>query len=447
MGKGKTRYTCQNCGFTSIRWLGQCSDCGKWNSMQEEAVKTTLKSAPGNIANVCPISDIAREEDYRIPSTLRELDRVLGGGIVPGSLILVGGDPGIGKSTLLLQVAAGLARGAPVLYVSGEESPAQISMRGQRVGALSNNLKVLASRDLMGIEQAVEEVKPKLLVIDSIQTMVHPDISSLPGSVSQIREVGAFFLEIGKDNELPVFLVGHVTKEGQLAGPKLLEHLVDCVLYFEGDQHYSFRIIRCVKNRFGSVNEIGVFQMEEAGLVEVPNPSEIFIAERPRGAPGSAVLTSVEGSRPLLVEVQALVSPTSFGQPQRMSSGVDRRRVSMLLAVLEKKAGMQLGFHDVYVNVAGGLTLSEPAADLSILTAIASSFTSKALPEDVALCGEVGLTGEIRGVPHLGERINEAEKMGFKKFYLPLVARGKVREQGIKLVYVESIGELLNLLF
>lgn len=446
MAREKNHFTCEECGFTTLKWLGQCSDCGAWNSLIEQrggpSPASTVSCVP-----VHSIDAIAREKDQRLPSTMRELDRVLGGGIVPGSLILFGGQPGIGKSTLLLQVAGGLAREGPVLYVSGEESLGQIRLRGQRVGALLSSLHVLAETDLFRIEAAVEQVDPKLLIIDSIQTLNHPQLESVPGSVAQVREGGAFFLKLAKQRNIPVFLVGHVTKEGNLAGPKILEHLVDCVLYFEGDEHYSYRILRGVKNRFGPIHEVGVFQMEGRGLQEVPDPSQIFMAQRPRRAAGSAVFVSMEGTRPILVEVQALVSPTAFGQPQRMTTGVERGRVSMLLAVLEKKAGLQLGFHDVYVNVAGGLRLSEPAADMSIVAAVASSFKECPLEEHGVFCGELGLTGEVRGIPHPGERLQEAEKMGFRRAYVPPALKGKVESSSVELMYIKDIQELIQLIF
>lgn len=438
MKKEKNNFLCQECGYKSIKWLGQCSSCGAWNSM-------VASDGPGGpISQPKSINEITGAREERLPSSIGELDRVLGGGLVPGSLILVGGDPGIGKSTLLLQVAGGMAADSPVLYVSGEESLGQLKLRAQRLHINGSSLQVLALTDLGSLEKILDELKPGLIIIDSIQTMSFPHIESMPGSVSQIREVGSYFLRYSKSNEVPVFLVGHVTKDGNLAGPKILEHLVDCVLYFEGDQHYSFRILRSIKNRFGSVNEVGVFQMESGGLQEVPNPSSIFIEERPRQAPGSAVFPSMEGSRPILVEVQALLSPTTFGQPQRMTAGVDHRRVSMLMAVLEKRAGMATGWQDVYLNVAGGIRLTEPAADLPMLAAMASSFLEKPLPDDLILCGEVGLTGELRSVPRLDERLREAEKMGLNRALLP--ARTRV-ETGMEIVPLASVQELIQYLF
>lgn len=438
MKKGKNSFVCQECGYKSIKWLGQCSSCGEWNSF----VSTSELSGP--VSQPKSIDEITGAREERLPSSIGELDRVLGGGLVPGSLILVGGDPGIGKSTLLLQVAGGMTSNDPVLYVSGEESLGQLKLRAQRLSISGNTLKVLSLTDLGALNQILQDLEPGMVIIDSIQTMSFPHIDSMPGSVSQIREVGSYFLRYSKENDVPVFLVGHVTKDGSLAGPKILEHLVDCVLYFEGDQHYSFRILRSTKNRFGSVNEVGVFRMENAGLLEVANPSSIFIEERPKQAPGSAIFPSMEGSRPIMVEVQALLSPTTFGQPQRMTAGVDHRRVSMLMAVLEKRAGLEIGWQDVYVNVAGGIRLSEPAADLAVLAAMGSSFLEKPIPDDVILCGEIGLTGELRGVPRLGERLREAEKMGLKRALLPAKARV---ETGMEVVPLASVQELIQYLF
>ncbi len=438
MKKGKNSFVCQECGYKSIKWLGQCNSCGEWNSM----VSTGDLAGPVNQPK--SIDEITGAREERLPSSIGELDRVLGGGLVPGSLILVGGDPGIGKSTLLLQVAGGLTANGPVLYVSGEESLGQLKLRAQRLGVSGNDLKVLAMTDLGALEQILQDLEPGMLIIDSIQTMSFPHVDSMPGSVTQIRELGSYFLRYSKENDVPVFLVGHVTKDGSLAGPKILEHLVDCVLYFEGDQHYSFRILRSIKNRFGSINEVGVFRMENAGLLEVPNPSSIFIEERPKQAPGSAIFPSMEGSRPIMVEVQALLSPTSFGQPQRMTAGVDHRRVSMLMAVLEKRAGLEIGWQDVYVNVAGGIRLNEPAADLAMLAAMASSFLERPVPDDVILCGEIGLTGELRGVPRLGERLREAEKMGLRRALLPEKARVQT---GMEVVPLASVQELIQYLF
>ncbi len=438
MKKGKNSFVCQECGYKSIKWLGQCSSCGAWNSFASTSELSGPLSQPKSIDEITG----AREE--RLPSSIGELDRVLGGGLVPGSLILVGGDPGIGKSTLLLQVAGGMTSNGPVLYVSGEESLGQLKLRAQRLNISGGVLKALSLTDLGALDQILQELQPGMVIIDSIQTMSFPHIDSMPGSVSQIREVGSYFLRYSKENDVPVFLVGHVTKDGSLAGPKILEHLVDCVLYFEGDQHYSFRILRSIKNRFGSVNEVGVFRMENAGLLEVANPSSIFIEERPKQAPGSAIFPSMEGSRPIMVEVQALLSPTTFGQPQRMTAGVDHRRVSMLMAVLEKRAGLEIGWQDVYVNVAGGIRLSEPAADLAMFAAMSSSFLEKPIPDDVILCGEIGLTGELRGVPRLGERLREAEKMGLSRALLP--ARARV-ETGMEVVPLASVQELIQYLF
>lgn len=423
MVKGKNYFVCCDCGFKSPRWLGSCPDCEAWNSFNETTTVATNHSRQNTDLAVVAINAIARGNDHRLPTAMGELDRVLGGGIVSGSLILIGGDPGIGKSTLMMQLAGKIAGqgSAKVLYVSGEESKEQLYLRGQRLGVLSANLLLLIAGDIFTIEEAVKKVKPQLIIIDSIQTLYNSQLENIAGSVTQIKEAGAFFLKLAKTTNIPVFLVGHVNKEGQLAGPKILEHTVDCVLYFEGDNHYSYRILRGIKNRFGSVNEVGVFQMESAGLIEVKDPSRLFLAERPKQASGSAVFVSMEGSRPILMEIQALVAPTNFGNPQRIAQGIDQRRLSMLLAVLEKKAGLEMSKNDVYVNVAGGMRLTETALDLALCAAIYSSLLEKPLSEEAVFCGEIGLTGEIRGMQHQNLRLAEAQKLGFKKAFFPRV--------------------------
>lgn len=423
MAKVKTIYSCQSCGHTSYRWLGKCPDCNGWNTFIEEkvveekrsgAVLTSSQSAP------LPISKLNMAEEDRVSTGLPELDRVLGGGLVPGSAVLIGGDPGIGKSTLLLQAMGKFAAsGHRVLYVSGEESMRQIRLRGERLGALSEDLLVYSETSLEKILSTIKECSPGVVVIDSVQTVATDELESSPGSVSQVREVSARLISCVKNLEIPLFLVGHVTKDGAIAGPKVLEHMVDTVLYFEGERGHPFRILRAVKNRFGSVMEIGVFEMKESGLEEVSNPSEIFLAERPEGASGSAVVSSLEGTRTILVEVQSLVCPTLFGVPRRTVSGVDYNRVVLLAAVLEKKAGIALANHDIFIKVAGGLRLDEPAIDLGVVASITSNFLDRPIEPNTVIFGEVGLAGEVRGVNQVEPRVKEAAKLGFKRCVLP----------------------------
>ncbi|MCK4260349.1 MAG: DNA repair protein RadA [Halanaerobiales bacterium] len=422
MAKEKTRFICQECGYEALKWLGQCPGCKKWNTIHEES-RTLLQDKyrfTGLINSPKSIQEIEYDHQDRMETLFGELNRVLGGGIVPGSLVLFGGDPGIGKSTILLQVVHHIGeKYGQVLYVTGEESGAQIRLRAERLKTTSKELYIQPENNIHAIEQGIKEINPRLVIIDSIQTIFNPELSSASGSVSQVRECSGNLMRIAKTKGIPIFIVGHVTKEGNLAGPRVLEHMVDTVLYFEGERHHSYRILRSVKNRFGSTNEIGIFEMLQSGLEEVPNPSEAFLSERPQDAPGSVVIPSLEGSRPILVELQALVSSANFGTPRRMTAGVDQNRVSLVLAVLEKKIGMYIQSQDVYINIAGGIKLSEPALDLGIAVACASSYREHPIDPKVALIGEVGLVGEIRAVNQIEARINEAKKLGFTKVVMP----------------------------
>ncbi len=413
-------YRCQSCGWSSRKWLGRCPECGEWNTFAEERLSAKLSARRAPETPPIPLAEIQKHEGDRFPTGIGELDRVLGGGVVPGSLTLIGGDPGIGKSTLLLQVSRSLAeRAGPVLYVSGEESAAQIKLRADRLGIASKNVWFLAETALEAIEHHVTKLKPRILVIDSIQTVHLAELESAPGSVGQVRECGARLMLLAKGQSVSTFLVGHVTKEGAIAGPRVLEHLVDTVLYFEGEAHHAHRILRAVKNRFGSTNEIGLFEMTGEGLREVKSPSEFFLAERPRGAPGSVIIPGLEGTRPLLRELQALVTPANFGTPRRTVIGADYNRICLLLAILEKRAGFPLQSQDVFVNVAGGGRLQEPAADLGICLAAASSFTERPVAAETVILGEVGLTGEVRAVSGFEVRLREAAALGFKHAVIP----------------------------
>ena len=434
MAKVITRFVCQSCGRAAAKPLGRCPSCGEWNTFIEEIVDSapSRRTSPnGAKSTPRPLSQIdgGADED-RLPLSINEFARVLGGGIVPGSLVLIGGDPGIGKSTLLLQTAVELAQIGPVLYVSGEESPSQIKMRADRLATtgLSNyqttQLFLVTETDVESILQHVEAIKPRVLIIDSIQTVYDPAIDNSAGSVTQLRECADRFRNLAKSSDLAVFLIGHVTKEGIIAGPRLLEHMVDTVLYLEGDRFQSFRLLRAVKNRFGATDEVGVFEMSGRGLVEVPNPSEAFLAERVVNAPGSAIAVTMEGTRPLLVEVQGLTSPTAFGNPRRACNGVDLNRLLLITAVLTRRLGLKLGEQDVFVNVVGGLRIGEPAADLAVAAAIASSVWERPLRADCVLIGEVGLSGELRAVPHTAARLKEAAALGFKSAVLPKRLRG-----------------------
>lgn len=453
MAKRKTKFVCQECGYESAKWMGKCPSCQSWNTMVEEFEQTARQTSrsyvtSGASGNSKPqsIVSIKSNMEPRIGTKMKELDRVLGGGVVPGSLVLVGGDPGIGKSTLLLQLSAKLAEtGQRVLYISGEESVKQTKLRADRLNLSSQDLYVLAETDITLIERAIDEVQPVLVVIDSIQTVYQEEVTSAPGSVAQVRECTAAFMRMAKTRGIAIFIVGHVTKQGSIAGPKLLEHMVDSVLYFEGERHHTYRILRAVKNRFGSTNEMGIFEMKELGLAEVVNPSEIFLEERSQGTAGSIVVASMEGTRPVLVELQALISPTSFGNPRRMATGIDHNRVSLLMAVLEKRVGLLLQNQDAYLNVAGGIRLDEPAIDLAIAISIASSFRNQITsPTDVVI-GEIGLTGEIRRVSRIEQRVHEAAKLGFQRAIIP--ARnlgGWTYPEGMKVVGVSALEEALQ---
>src|SRR6476661_734498 len=427
----KVVFVCQECGSQAPKWVGRCADCGAWNSLVEErpivgadptgAARSENRYAQfGSGSNAKLYDDVALADSVRLSTGIGEFDRVLGGGIVPGSLILLGGEPGIGKSTLLLQAAANMARTAgPVLCSSGEESEHQIKSRGERLAVGAAPLYLLAETCLERILEEIARIKPALVIVDSVQTVFSLKFQSAPGSISQVREAATQLLFTAKGQNVPTFLIGHVTKDGSLAGPKALEHVVDTVLYFEGERHHSHRVVRAIKNRFGAVSELGVFEMTSAGLRPVPNPSKLFLAERPLNAAGSAVLCSVEGSRPILVEVQALVSSSNYGSARRMASGIDPQRLSLLLAVLEKRAGLNLVGDDVFVNIAGGMTVDEPASDLGILAAIASSVRNRVIPSTTAVFGEVGLAGEVRGISQAGLRIREAAQMGFRRCIMP----------------------------
>ena len=427
VAKPKTIFVCSECGYETARWLGKCPDCGNWNTLTERTVKVgeaiperKLKRAPGQDAQALRIDQIPDDALVRSSSGIGELDRVLGGGIVEGSFVLVGGDPGIGKSTLLTQVCANLSReGVNVLYVSGEESARQIKIRANRLGASASGFYVLSENDLNTVEKRMEQLSPSVMVIDSIQTMYLPEMASAPGSVSQVRECASRLMRLAKVNNCSVFLVGHVTKEGAIAGPRVLEHMVDAVLYFEGDRQHQYRLLRAVKNRFGSVNELGMFEMTSEGMAEVLAASEALLSERAHNASGSVIMCAIEGSRPLLTDVQALVATTVFGNPRRMASGVDQGRLALLLAVLEKRAGLRLYDKDVYINIAGGLSLTEPAADLALCAAIASSYRNRPTAANWAVMGEVGLAGEVRAVSQAERRVLECQRLGFDHILLP----------------------------
>lgn len=451
MAKVKMKFVCTECGTESPKWLGKCPGCGSWNSMVEEretVVKTQGVGLSGNQTKEKPksIIHIESEQEPRIETSMKELNRVLGGGVVPGSLILVGGDPGIGKSTLLLQTSHALAsKRLKVLYISGEESVRQTRMRAERLGTLVESLYVLCETNMEHINDAIENVQPDFLVIDSIQTVFDPNVQSAPGSVAQVRECTAHFMRIAKIKGIATVLVGHVTKEGAIAGPRLLEHMVDCVLYFEGERHHTYRLLRAVKNRFGSTNEVGIFEMGEDGLREVDNPSELFLSERPLGVSGSTVVASMEGTRPMLVELQALVATTHFPSPRRMSAGVDHNRMALIIAVLEKRIGLFLQTQDAYLNAAGGVKLDEPAVDLAVAVSLASSFKdAPTKPYDV-IFGEVGLTGEVRAVSRAEQRVKEAEKLGFKRVIMPEKSlKGWKPPAGIKIIGVSTVAEALS---
>ena len=454
MAKGKKSiFFCQNCGHEESKWLGQCPACGEWNTFVEERIDSGVTKGTAAAsravrdsvreAKVMPLTEVTANDDERCETGIRELDRVLGGGIVPGSLVLVGGDPGIGKSTLLLQVCQRMARMKKILYISGEESQAQIKLRANRMGKFTPNLLLLCETSLETIRGVIEKERPELVIIDSIQTMYSEDVSSAPGSVSQVRESTNIFMQLAKGLCIPIFIVGHVTKEGTVAGPRVLEHMVDTVLYFEGDRHASYRILRAVKNRFGSTNEIGVFEMRQDGLAEVENPSEYMLSGKPENASGSVVACSMEGTRPILIEIQALVCRSNFGMPRRTAAGTDYNRVNLLMAVLEKRLGLSLGNCDAYVNIAGGIRMNEPAIDLGIVMAIMSSYRNRPIDEKTIVFGEVGLSGEVRAVSMPEQRVNEAKKLGFETCILPEVSLKMVKGiSGVRLVGVKTINDV-----
>ncbi|MGL5329608.1 MAG: DNA repair protein RadA [Peptostreptococcaceae bacterium] len=451
MAKIRTKYVCQECGYETSKWLGKCPECTKWNTFVEEIEQKNSRKEVFIIdkssSRPVNINSIETKEEERFSTNIAELDRVLGGGVVKGSLVLVGGDPGIGKSTLLIQVSSNVANsGRKVLYISGEESESQIKMRAKRLGINSDNLYIFAENNLSIIEASLESINPELIIVDSIQTVYSPEIASAPGTVSQIKEGTAKFMKISKKMGISTFVVGHVTKEGSLAGPKLLEHMVDTVIYFEGERYNTYRLVRAVKNRFGSTNELGVFEMRDLGLVELDNPSKVLISEKPKDVAGSVIISTVEGTRPMLLELQALVSPTSFGIAKRTATGVDFNRVALLLAVLEKRVGLQIQNQDVYINVVGGIKINEPSIDMGLIIAVASSFRNLPVSEDIVVTGEVGLTGEVRAVSFIEKRIAECKKLGFKKMVIPKNNYDAVKDvKGIEIIPVDNLRHAINI--
>ena len=451
--KAKTLFYCTECGNETAKWAGQCPACKAWNTLVERPAEPKKKSAAASASGgglragrgrPRPMGEVETTQELRFATGMSELDRVLGGGAVKGSLVLVGGAPGIGKSTLMLQICDNLCRFAKVLYVSGEESERQIKLRAERLQVRGEGLSLLSETNLENVVDAVHAVSPDVLIVDSIQTLYHGDVTAAPGSISQVKECTMALMQLAKGEGLTIFVIGHVNKEGSIAGPKVLEHMVDCVLYFEGERHMAYRILRAAKNRFGATNEIGVFEMEDGGLAEVPNPSEAMLAGRPENAPGTCVACVMEGVRPVLAEVQALVVPSAFGNPRRMSNGFDYNRAVLLLAVLEKRGGLLLGSCDAYLNVIGGLSLDEPAADLAAILAMASSFRDRPVPADLTAIGEVGLTGELRSVSALGQRLSEVRRLGFTKCLIPKRTQGKLAvPEGLELIRVGNIREAL----
>jgi len=453
MAKTKTRYVCQECGSAQPKWMGRCPDCGEWNTLVETVVEVSKPGAPSAATRQAlvgrntpqPLTEITADSYQRTQLPLEEFNRVLGGGLVPGALTLIGGDPGIGKSTLLLQISAGLTKAGQVLYISGEESAQQIKLRASRLNIAGDNLFILTETNVAAIVEHVRQMSPRFLIVDSIQTVYLDELQSAPGSVSQVRESAARFQEVAKSLNIPVFLIGHVTKTGAIAGPRVLEHIVDTVLYLEGERYHAYRMLRSVKNRFGATNEVGIFEMSDEGLSEVANPSEAFLAERLPNASGSAIAVTLEGTRPLLVEVQALASTTSFGNPRRTANGVDFNRLLLLIAVLTKRVGVRLSDQDVFVNVIGGMQIDEPASDLAVAAAIASSFRNRPVAADLVSIGEVGLSGELRAVGHLETRLKEAAKLGFKRCLLPASSQLKqLKSPPLELIQARSLAEALE---
>jgi len=448
MSKSRIKYICSNCGYESLRWLGKCPECENWNSFTEEVIETSKRKPVISKSKfeLNTIDSISAQDEDRIKTGINEFDRVLGGGLMPGSVVLLGGDPGIGKSTLAMQATANIKQ--KVLYATGEESEKQIKLRATRLKLNSREFFVQAETNLSDIIGAINQLSPAVVVIDSIQTMYRSELDNSPGTITQIRECTSLLMEEAKKKHYCVIIIGHVTKEGMIAGPKLLEHMVDTVIQFEGESNYSFRILRAQKNRFGSTNEIGVFEMHEDGLREVKNPSELFLSEREKQTPGSVVTSSIEGSRPILLEVQALVTPSNYGYPQRVSNGFDQRRLSILLAVLEKRANIKVSATNVFVNIAGGIKITEPAADLAVCSAIASSLTEKVIDNQTIIIGEVGLGGEIRSVGHIEKRIQEAEKLGFKSAIIPSSNRNELKsKERISIKTFENLDQVVKYIF
>lgn len=452
MPKQKTKFVCSECGYEIGKWMGKCPACLQWNTFTEEAeTEKRGNLSAGTVPKAIPLTEVSKDSEERVKTGMPELDRVLGGGLVGGSLVLVGGDPGIGKSTLLLQVCGTLSPKQKILYISGEESVKQIKIRADRLSVNHRNILMVSETSFQNVEKLIEENRPQVVILDSIQTVYSEELTSAPGSVSQVREVTGHLMRIAKGLGMTVFVVGHVTKEGAIAGPRVLEHMVDTVLYFEGERHQNYRILRAVKNRFGSTNELGLFEMCQEGLIEVGNPSGLLLDGRAKDQSGSVVVASLEGTRPMLLEMQALVTPTSFQMPRRMATGIDYNRLTMLMAVLEKKVGMQLYSFDAYVNVVGGIRLDEPACDMGVIASIAGSFRNKPIASEIVVMGEVGLTGEVRPVSQADKRIMEARRMGFKQCIVPAGNKSKLNREdagdGMELLYAATVEEALHYLF